>query len=230
MPVVQQQETAANTAAAAKAGAATQANTGELKLKGSTEMVAEFFGYAINNILYQRGIYPADMFIQAKKYGLTLMVANDPELQKYMSTILTQLKEWLLKSTVQSLVVVISSIQSGEPLERWSFQVDTAAVKDAGALSGETAAMAASILDRSEKDIQKDIQALIRQITASVTFLPLLDEPCAFDLLIYTDLDTSTPHKWEESGPRLIKESEDAQLRSFTTTVHRIGASVSFAR
>ena len=30
-------------------------------------------------------------------------------------------------------------------------------------------------------------QAIIRQITASVTFLPLLDEPCTFDLLIYTD-------------------------------------------
>ena len=26
--------------------------------------------------------------------------------------------------------------------------------------------------------IQKEIQAIIRQITASMTFLPLLDEPC----------------------------------------------------
>lgn len=32
-------------------------------------------------------------------------------------------------------------------------------------------------------------QAIIRQITASVTFLPLLEEPCTFDMLVYTDKD-----------------------------------------
>ena len=32
--------------------------------------------------------------------------------------------------------------------------------------------------EKDEKEITKEIQAIIRQITASVTFLPLLDEPC----------------------------------------------------
>ena len=31
---------------------------------------------------------------------------------------------------------------------------------------------------KEAKEISKEIQAIIRQITASVTFLPLLDEPC----------------------------------------------------
>jgi hypothetical protein len=43
-------------------------------------------------------------------------------------------------------------------------------------------------------------QAIIRQITASVTFLPLLDEPCTFDLLIYTDraaeVGIRNPRSW----------------------------------
>ena len=33
------------------------------------------------------------------------------------------------------------------------------------------------------------LQSIIRQITASVSFLPLLDEPCTFDMLVYTDND-----------------------------------------
>lgn len=33
------------------------------------------------------------------------------------------------------------------------------------------------------------LQAIVRQITASVTFLPLLEEPCTFDMLVYTDDD-----------------------------------------
>ena len=41
--------------------------------------------------------------------------------------------------------------------------------------------------EKSAKEIQGEIQALVRQITASVTFLPLLDEAASFDLLAYTD-------------------------------------------
>lgn len=44
--------------------------------------------------------------------------------------------------------------------------------------------------------------AIIRQITASVTFLPLIDEPCSFDLLVYADEDVDVPRTWEDSDPR----------------------------
>lgn len=39
---------------------------------------------------------------------------------------------------------------------------------------------------QDEKKIRQEIRDVIRQITASVTFLPLLDCICAFDILIYT--------------------------------------------
>ena len=48
-------------------------------------------------------------------------------------------------------------------------------------------------VEKSQKEITSEIQAIIRQITASVTFLPLLDEPCTFDLLVYTDNDVDVP-------------------------------------
>jgi hypothetical protein len=34
------------------------------------------------------------------------------------------------------------------------------------------------------------------QITASITFLPLLEDPCTFDLLVYTSKDSSVPDQW----------------------------------
>ena len=34
-----------------------------------------------------------------------------------------------------------------------------------------------------------EIAAIIRQITCSVSFMPLLAERCSFDLLVYTDKD-----------------------------------------
>lgn len=35
-----------------------------------------------------------------------------------------------------------------------------------------------STVQKSEKEITKEIAAIIRQITSSVSFLPLLDQPC----------------------------------------------------
>ncbi len=60
---------------------------------------------------------------------------------------------------------------------------------------------------KPEKEILKDIQAIIRQITASVTFLPLLEEPCLFELLVHTDSDIQVPTQWEESDPKFIANS-----------------------
>jgi hypothetical protein len=41
-----------------------------------------------------------------------------------------------------------------------------------------------------------EIQAIIRQITASVTFLPMLEDKCTFDLLVYTKADSEVPQQW----------------------------------
>jgi len=59
----------------------------------------------------------------------------------------------------------------------------------------------------------------MRQITASVTFLPLLNEACCFDLLVYADLAATVPVEWEDSDPCYISNSEEVKFRSFTTKV-----------
>jgi hypothetical protein len=65
--------------------------------------------------------------------------------------------------------------------------------------------------EKSEKDIMNEIQAIIRQITASVTFLPLLQDACTFDLLVYTDNDVSVPQAWEESEPKYINNQQEVR-------------------
>ena len=44
---------------------------------------------------------------------------------------------------------------------------------------------------------------------ASVTFLPILQEPCTFDLLVYTDKTASVPQTWENSDPKFISDSTE---------------------
>ena len=74
--------------------------------------------------------------------------------------------------------------------------------------------------------MHNDIQAIIRQITASVTFLPLLIEPYSFDLLVYNNLKAIAPKKWEESDPRYIINIQEVKLRSFSTSVHKVDSLV----
>jgi mitotic spindle assembly checkpoint protein MAD2 len=102
-------------------GVATQNN---ITLRGSTKIVTEFFNYAVNSILYQRGIYAPENFERTKKYGLSMMVTTDEGLVKYLGTVLTQISEWLTKGKLEKLVLVVASVHTSEVLERWQFDIE----------------------------------------------------------------------------------------------------------
>ena len=128
---------------------------------------------------------------------------------------MAQVEAWLLSGDVQRLVVVVSGVDSGETLERWQFNVSLEENDEENTLPNSQAPGKQKTL----KEIHGEIQAIIRQVTASVTFLPLLNEPCSFDLLVYTKKDAAIPAKWEDSDPRYIMNSQEVKLRSFTTSV-----------
>ena len=227
----------------------TPASFQQITLRGSVEVVTEFFGYAINSILYQRGIYPPESFTSVAKYGLSVLVTSDEGLKSYLVQVLRQLAEWLTKGEVQKLVVVITGVESREVLERWVFNIDT----------DKTALAPGVTRVKAHKEIQGEIQAIIRQVTACVTFLPLLEEACSFDLLVYADTAAKVPAAWEESDPKVrvcgdggqrprpppppllptncrdthppaqyIATSSEVRLRSFTTSIHKVAPTVSF--
>ena len=135
---------------------------------------------------------------------------------------------WLMQSALQSLVIVITGVTSKEVLERWTFNIENDENTNTSNGGGTHASTSGRAPSKPEKEIMGEIQAIIRQITASVTFLPLLEEPCTFDLLVYTKSDSEVPSQWEESDPRYITNSEEVRLRSFTTKVHKVNAAVAY--
>jgi len=218
-----------------------------ITLKGSVAIVSEFFFTAINSILYQRGIYNPETFKKELKYGLTVLTTTDEGLIKYLQQIMEQMRSWLVEGDVQRFVLVVTGIDSLETLERWQFNVsverDNKITSELNAkenfrdenrsynCSQNEAVQPSSkrsMKKKSIKDIHNEIQAIVKQITASVTFLPLLNEPCSFDLLVYTNKSAVVPKKWEDSDPRYIMNSQEVKLRSFTTTVHKVDSMVSY--
>lgn len=89
---------------------------------------------------FQRGVYPAEDFtayvfksyfqlhglicyIRVKKYGLNMLVTSDDQVKAYIKKIMSQLNKWMTGGKISKLVVVITSKETGEHVERWQFDV-----------------------------------------------------------------------------------------------------------
>ncbi|XAR64443.1 hypothetical protein NMG60_11024784 [Bertholletia excelsa] len=189
-----------------------------ITLRGSSAIVSEFFGYAANSILYNRGVYPAESFARVKKYGLPMLLTQDEDVKTFISSLTSQLSEWLEAGKLQRVVLVIMSKASGEVLERWNFSIQTDAEVVEKGVSRE----------KSDKEIMREIQAIMRQIASSITYLPCIDEPCTFDVLAYTDKDVAVPFTWVDSDPKLIANPQMVKLHSFDTKIHKVDTLVSY--
>nr|VWO96698.1 Spindle assembly checkpoint component MAD2 [Ganoderma boninense] len=193
-----------------------------ITLKGSTALVTEFFKFAANTILFQRGVYPADDFHMVKKYGQTVLVTQDLALENYLEKILKQVNQWLLTGSITQLVLAIISKDSRTPLERWVFDIN---LVEPPADSSEPAPA------KPESEIQAEIRNILKQIVSTVTFLPVIDEPTVFNILAYTKESAEVPaNEWVDTDPLAIEASKSQQvkLRSFSTDVHRIEAMVAY--
>ncbi|KAK0386627.1 hypothetical protein NLU13_6462 [Sarocladium strictum] len=211
----------------------------KLSLKGSSKLVAEFFQYSIHTILFQRGVYPAEDFTAVKKYGLNMLVSADDQVKAYIKKIMSQLDKWMVGGKISKLVIVITDKDTGERVERWQFDVQifqpvkksksskaTAASTDKENSAGDRSAPAPA--DKTEAEIQAEIAAIFRQITASVTFLPQLSGDCTFNVLVYADADSDVPVEWGDSDAKEIENGERVQLRGFSTANHRVDTLVSY--
>lgn len=59
-----------------------------------------------------------------QKCGLPLLVTANPELVKYLHTVVGQLTDWLCTGSVQKLVVAISNVENGQVLKRWQLDIE----------------------------------------------------------------------------------------------------------
>jgi mitotic spindle assembly checkpoint protein MAD2 len=193
-------------------------------------------------LFYFEGIYMPETFARELKYGLTCLTTTDEGLLQYLSNVQRQVNSWLETGTIQRLVLVVKGVETMQTLERWQFNV---AIDETVHPNDDTENQAHNnnvnrnhgVVDtkptdkkKSIQEIHKEIQAIIRQITASVTFLPLLQESCTFDLLVYTDKDIVVPPKWADSDPCYVANSSQVKLRTFTTSLHKIDSMVAYKK
>ncbi|GJJ09446.1 hypothetical protein Clacol_003669 [Clathrus columnatus] len=193
-----------------------------ISLKGSCDVVTEFFKYSVNTILFHRGVYPSDDFHMVKKYGQTVLVTQDLALENYLDRILKQVNKWLLTGSVTQLVVAIIARDTRITLERWVFNVTVHESQ-----SNENS----QTKPKPEAEFQSEIRRILKQIVSSETFLPNFEDPTVFNILAYTKDSADVPaEEWVDTDPLAIEagKSQQVKLRSFSTDVHRIEAMVAY--
>lgn len=204
----------------------------KLALKGSLKIVADYFEFAINNILFQRGVYPPEDFQTVRKYGLPLLVTADDEVQEYIDRIMKQVRKWIYGQNIAKLVVVLISKSTAEIMERWEFSTE---ILEDGKNQEDRENGHFLEENKSKEESQKEIQMIIRQITALVSYLPILKEDeYTFNVLVHTDSkyeDTQIPHEWcDTNGNAMLIEGdvETVKFKSFSTNIHEVGSAVSY--
>ncbi|KAM0259112.1 hypothetical protein ACHAQJ_003483 [Trichoderma viride] len=191
----------------------------KLSLKGSSKLVAEF------------------------------VFSADDQVKAYIKKIMSQLDKWMIGGKISKLVIVITDKDTGEHVERWQFDVQISAPPPKSKSKQPTTDPSASAdeqeqqqqqenssantplfadKEKPEAEIQSEIAAIFRQITASVTFLPQLNGDCTFNVLVYADADSDVPVEWGDSDAKEIENGERVQLRGFSTANHRVDTIVSY--
>nr|CAG4641150.1 EOG090X0C57 [Eulimnadia texana] len=200
-----------------------QALKNAITLKGSADIVTEYFDYAINSILYQRGVFPAQSFVLSPKYDLQLYMNTLDDVKNYLNGIFPHIKEWLAEGKVSKLVLGITDIYKKETVECWEFRVENEKV----AANGEAPKLKTEA-DKDLKEIQKGIREVIRQITASVTFLPLLEGTYSFNVQVIVSKDADAGTDWQDGAALAVSNPQQVKLRSFTTALHNVHTFVNY--
>ncbi|KAM7359026.1 mitotic arrest deficient 2 [Cochliomyia hominivorax] len=199
-----------------------QATKNCITLKGSAQIISEYLKYGINSILFQRGIYPAETFESTQQYGLTILMSKDPKIEEFLKKVLEQTEEWLAKNMINKISMVITNAHTKEVLECWDFKMN-AELGD-----GDTSDATKLTSSKELKRIQNEIRDVMRQISATVSYLPLLDCICTFDVMIHTLQNCDVPESWDETGPAFIQNAQAVQLRSFSTGLHKVDTVVNY--
>lgn len=131
--------------------------------------------------------------------------------------------EWIINKNVSKLSLVILNVANKEVLECWDFNVEYEDGDEA--LSKEKMEKVGS---KELKKIQHEIRDVMLQVAATISYLPLLDCRCSFDVLVHAKQDCNVPEKWTEAAPIEIANAQNVKLKTFSTSLHKMETLVTY--
>ncbi|KAI9722012.1 MAG: hypothetical protein M1812_001972 [Candelaria pacifica] len=180
---------------------------------------SDFLTVAIHTIIYERGIYPKESFLSARKYNYPVRQNRHPKVCKWITDAVAAVEAEIFKGTVARTAVVIYSAQC-DPLERFMFDISTFPTIPPGeALTPfERAADDQNNGEQSaptvpEIDLDEQFRAVMSRLAVCGSTLGSIPENCSFTVCI--ELKESSeppfghPQPWIPAQPSLQAARED---------------------
>jgi hypothetical protein len=71
------------------------------------ESVCQFLNVCLHSLLYERHVYPADIFERRHAYSTPIRYSRHPTLQNYLQQLTVSIHEWMKKQTKQKIVIAL---------------------------------------------------------------------------------------------------------------------------
>ncbi|KAG9042918.1 Mitotic spindle checkpoint component mad2 [Tulasnella sp. UAMH 9824] len=188
-----------------------------IALRGSATAIADYLRYAIYSILFLRGVYAIEDFMVVNKFDLELLIATNEELETYVSSVLSQVEQWLMTQTINQVVLVIVSKETKKTLERWVFDVK--------ALEPPPGAP-----PKPDSEVQAEVRSMLAGIRGTNSMLSDIQEPALCNILAYIkdDGQDAAADGWEDTHTHAIEmdSATEVKLKKASTSVHQIQATV----
>jgi len=149
---------------------------------------AEFLTVALHTVLHSRNIYPAELFIRARKYNTCVQQCRHPTLCQWIRDAVQCCSEELGKGTVSRISIVILS-STDIPFERFVFDVSgfPELPQNQFDIPIENAKM-------SPFDLEEQYRAAIVRLGVCEATLGTLPDDCTFTITIELRQSANYPH------------------------------------
>ncbi|KAG8882814.1 Mitotic spindle checkpoint component mad2 [Tulasnella sp. 331] len=159
------------------------------------------------------------------KFDLELLIATNEDLETYVTTVLSQVEQWIALKSIKQVVLVIVSKETKETIERWVFDVQT--------LDTST-----QVSPKAEADLYRDVHLMLAGIRGTNGMLSEIEEPTLCNILAYVKdvegadgdaMQGELPGGWEEARSTCGVEqdlSSEVKLKPAATLLHKIQPTV----
>ncbi|CAK42571.1 uncharacterized protein An15g06190 [Aspergillus niger] len=169
-----------------------------------------FLTVSIHQILFLRSVYPRATFLPVRAYNYPVRQSRHPKVCDYINDASIAVGTEILKGTITAVSIIISSLRTNQPLERYAFD-----------LSGFPPGV--PVTDRASAPTSVDLEAqfracLARLASACARLTPLpRDDEFSFTVCIEVREDALPPAgTTTEEQTWIVAEPDKVHLRSCT--------------
>lgn len=190
-----------------------------------------FLSVSIHQILFLRSVYPRSTFLPVRAYNYPVRQSRHPKVCDYINDVALAVETEILKGTITAVTVIISSIRTNQPMERYAFDLSGFPHVPAGEIY-TTFEERKEDTSRSPSATQADLEAqfracLARLASACARLTPLpRDDEFGFTVCIEVREDALPPAgTTKEEQTWIVAEPGQVHLRSCTApfSVSKLG-------